>query len=40
MEGDVWSAKSVAEEKIPKGTQVKILKVDGVKAVVTTDLFS
>jgi len=36
--GDTWSAKAEKEEKIPEHTEVKILRIDGVKAVVTTNL--
>lgn len=36
--GDVWSAKTENEEIIPAHAEVKILRIDGVKAVVTTDL--
>ena len=31
---EIWSAKSVDDSKIEKGTEVEILEVDGVKAVV------
>lgn len=31
---EVWSAKTENEAKIEKGTEVKIIKIDGVKAVV------
>lgn len=36
--GDIWSAKTENEEVIPAHAEVKILRIDGVKAVVTTDL--
>ena len=37
--GDTWSAKADMEETIiPVNTEVKILRIDGVKAVVSTDL--
>ena len=36
INGDTWSAKSATDEKIPVNTEVEILKIDGVKAVVTT----
>ena len=35
---DTWSAKSLEEVVIPENTEVLIVKIDGVKAVVTTDL--
>lgn len=38
VEGQVWSAKCEEGTIIEKDTEVLILKVDGVKAVVTTDL--
>ena len=38
VEGQVWSAKPETEETIEKGTEVLILSIDGVKAVVTTNL--
>lgn len=31
---EIWSAKCENEDKVPVGTEVEILKVDGVKAVV------
>ncbi len=37
VDGQVWSAKCEANEIIKKDTEVFILKIDGVKAVVTTD---
>ena len=33
--GEVWSAKTEDETVIPKGTEVTILSIDGVKAVVS-----
>lgn len=36
--GDIWSAKTENEEVIPAHAEVKVLRIDGVKAVVTTDL--
>ncbi len=38
VDGQVWSAKTETEEFIPKGAEVLILKIDGVKTVVTTNL--
>ena len=37
VDGQVWSAKSNGEEIISEGTEVSILSIDGVKAVVTAD---
>ena len=34
IDGDVWSAKSVTDEVIPKNTEIEIVEIDGVKAVV------
>ena len=34
IDGDVWSAKSADETDIPKDTEVEIVEIDGVKAVV------
>ena len=34
VSGEVWSAKTTDETIIEKGTQIKVLKIDGVKAVV------
>ena len=31
---EIWSAKSVDDIKIPKGSEVEVLEIDGVKAVV------
>lgn len=36
VDGEVWSAKSEGEDIIPKDTEVFILAIDGVKAVVIT----
>ena len=36
VDGEVWSAKSEGEDIIPKDTEVFILAIDGVKAVVST----
>lgn len=38
VDGQVWSAKPDVEKIITQDTEVLILKIDGVKAVVTTDL--
>ena len=38
IDGQVWTAKSTNEEFISEGTEVLILSIDGVKAVVSTDL--
>lgn len=38
IDGQVWTAKSTNEEIISEGTEVLILSIDGVKAVVSTDL--
>ena len=38
VECQLWSAKPETEETIEKGTEVLILSIDGVKAVVTTNL--
>lgn len=35
VDGQVWSAKCEGEEVIPEGTEVLILAIDGVKAVVS-----
>ena len=37
VDGQIWSAKSNGEEIISEGTEVSILSIDGVKAVVTAD---
>ena len=34
IDGDVWSAKSFDDEDIPEDTEVEIIEIDGVKAVV------
>ena len=34
IDGEVWSAKSSTDEDIPENTEVEILEIDGVKAVV------
>ena len=34
INGEMWSAKSLTEEIIPENTKVKVLDIDGVKAVV------
>lgn len=34
VDGDIWSAKCDSDETIPKGAEVIIQKIDGVKAVV------
>ena len=34
IDGEVWSAKSLDEEEIPKDAEVEIVEIDGVKAVV------
>ena len=34
FDGDVWSAKSATDEDIPENTEVEIVEIDGVKAVV------
>lgn len=34
IDGDVWSAKSATDEDIPENTEVEIVEIDGVKAVV------
>ena len=38
VDGQDWSAKCDGDKNIPKDTEVLILRIDGVKAVVTTDL--
>lgn len=35
--GETWSAKSYDEDFIPKGSTITVTKIDGVKAVVTTN---
>lgn len=34
IDGDVWSAKSIDEDDIEKNTEIEIVEIDGVKAVV------
>lgn len=34
INGDMWSAKSTSDDIIPENTKVKVLEIDGVKAVV------
>ena len=34
IDGDVWSAKSVDDTDIPKDSEIEIVEIDGVKAVV------
>lgn len=34
IDGDVWAAKSATDEDIPENTEVEIVEIDGVKAVV------
>lgn len=34
IDGDIWSAKSYTDEDIPVNTEVEIVEIDGVKAVV------
>lgn len=36
ISGETWSAKSATDDIIPVDTEVEVLKIDGVKAVVTT----
>lgn len=40
IDGQVWSAKPENEETIEEGTEVIIQKIDGVKAVVSSNLYS
>ena len=35
---EIWSAITNESENIPKGTKVKVLEIDGVKAVVTSEI--
>ena len=37
---EIWSAITNESENIPKGTKVKVLEIDGVKAVVTSEIYS
>lgn len=34
IDGEVWSAKSLTDDGIPENTEVEIVEIDGVKAVV------
>ena len=34
MDGEIWSAKSATDEDIPENTEIEIVEIDGVKAVV------
>ena len=34
MDGEIWSAKSATDKDIPENTEVEIVEIDGVKAVV------
>lgn len=34
IDGEVWSARSATDEDIPENTEVEIVEIDGVKAVV------
>ena len=36
INGEIWSAKCLDEDFIPKGSNITVAKIDGVKAVVTT----
>lgn len=35
VDGEIWSAKTETNDIILKGTKVKILKIDGVKLIVS-----
>ena len=37
---EIWSAITNETENIPKGTKIKVLEIDGVKAVVTSEINS
>lgn len=37
IDGEIWSAKCLDEEFIAKGSNITVTKIDGVKAVVTTN---
>jgi len=37
---EIWSAITTDTENISKGTKVKVLEIDGVKAVVTSEIHS
>ncbi len=34
IDGEVWSAKSYNDEDIPKGAEIEVVEIDGVRAVV------
>lgn len=34
VDGAVWSARSLSQEPIPSGTQVKVIRIEGVKLIV------
>ena len=34
IDGEIWSAKSIDDEDLPKDTEIEIVEIDGVKAVV------
>lgn len=36
IDGDIWSAKTENDEIIPSGTAVKVIRIDGVKAVIAS----
>lgn len=38
VNGEIWSAKCLDSDLIPKNTTIKVHNIDGVKAVVTTNL--
>lgn len=40
VDGEAWSAKPETDEVIEEGTEVIVKKIDGVKAVVSTNLYS
>ena len=40
IDGETWSAKTNSEEIIPEGSEVEIIKIEGVKAVVKTKIFN
>lgn len=40
IDGQVWSAKPETEETIEEGTEVIVQKIDGVKAVVSSKVYS
>lgn len=37
---EIWSAITTDTQNISKGTKVKVLEIDGVKAVVTSEIYS